>query len=374
MNTPQIVVGIDGSAMARTALSWAAVEAGRRGAQLVLAHAADVEVLPQSAAPTRYGPELLVDAELYEHGGYEHGTGYGLAGAPEHGAAGGYEHGADGAPEHGAAGSDVDGSDVDGSDVDGSDVDGSDVDGSDVDGSDVDGYQPGADLSVSTIVAPEDPVRLLTWLSEHADLVVVGSHGRGQQTGRQLGSVAFGMAIHARCPVAIVPRGWDEPAQHGKPVVVGIPASVASRIPLYVAFAEARARGVPVRAVRAWSRVDWTGNLTDLIHPASPVLEAKQQDYIERMLSPVCELYPDVAVQTVLSGKRVDDVMLAATEDAGLLVLGSRYADGRAYSRLGATTARLMHKIPCPTIVIGRVQARATGADAASWPPAHSAG
>lgn len=301
MNRPQIVVGIDGSTMAHTAMCWAAAEAERRGAQLVLAHAADAETdrSPYSAAPTRYSHELLVDAEVYSYD---------------------------------------------------------------------------ADCPVSTVVAPEDPVRLLTWLSEQADLVVVGAHGRGQQAGRQLGSVAFGMAVHARCPVAVIPYGWHEEAQYDKPVVVGIPASVASRTPLYVAFAEARARGVPVRAVRAWSRVDWTGNLTDLIHPASPMLEAKQQDYLERVLTPVCELYPDVTVQTVLSGKRVDDVMLTATADAGLLVLGSRYADGRAYSRLGATTARLMQKIPCPTIVIGRVQARASSVDATAWSAIHSAG
>jgi hypothetical protein len=43
MGRPQIVVGIDGSATARQAMYWAALECERRGAELVLAHAGDAE-------------------------------------------------------------------------------------------------------------------------------------------------------------------------------------------------------------------------------------------------------------------------------------------------------------------------------------------
>jgi len=220
-------------------------------------------------------------------------------------------------------------------------------------------FESGVDCLITTIIAPENPVHLLTRLSEQADLVVVGSHGLGKQASVLLGSVAFRVAAHARCPVAVIPRGWDEQAHSGKPVVVGIPASVAARSPLYVAFAEARARGVPVRAVRTWSRVDWTGDLMDLIYTTSPAFEAKQQEHVDRMLAPLRILFPEVPVQIVLSGERIDDVMLAATADAGLLVLGSRFADGHSYSRLGATTARLMHRVLCPVLVVGRAEWRA---------------
>jgi len=222
-------------------------------------------------------------------------------------------------------------------------------------------FESGMDCPVSTVIAPENPVRLLTRLSEQADLVAVGSHGLGQQAGMLLGSVAFRVAAHARCPVAVIPSGWDEPAHAGSPVVVGIPASISASTPLYVAFAEARARGVPVRAVRTWSRVDWTGDLMDLIYTTSPELETKQQEYVDRMLAPMGALFPEVPVQTVLSGRRIDDLMQATTADAGLLVLGSRFADGHSYSRLGATTARLMHRASCPVLVVGRAEWRASG-------------
>ncbi|HEU5270715.1 MAG TPA: universal stress protein, partial [Jatrophihabitans sp.] len=61
-------------------------------------------------------------------------------------------------------------------------------------------FESALDCPVSTVIAPENPVHLLTRLSEQADLVVVGSHGLGKQASLLLGSVAFRVAAHARCP------------------------------------------------------------------------------------------------------------------------------------------------------------------------------
>ncbi len=63
MNTPQIVVGIDGSRAAERAMLWAAEEAGRRGARLLIAHAGDVDSNAGTAAPTDYARALMVDAQ-----------------------------------------------------------------------------------------------------------------------------------------------------------------------------------------------------------------------------------------------------------------------------------------------------------------------
>ncbi|MFI7416280.1 universal stress protein [Nonomuraea sp. NPDC049684] len=48
------------------------------------------------------------------------------------------------------------------------------------------------------------PVDALTAASDHADLLVVGSHGRGGLGSALLGSVSRGVLHHARCPVAVV--------------------------------------------------------------------------------------------------------------------------------------------------------------------------
>lgn len=218
-------------------------------------------------------------------------------------------------------------------------------------------YENGADCPVSVVTTLESPVRLLTRLSEQADLVVVGSHGLGRQASALVGSVAFRVAAHARCPVAVVPRSWDERSDPAKPVVVGIPASIVHCEPVYAAFAEARMRGVPVCAVRSWFRADWTDGLSELIYATGPAFEAKQQEYANRVLAPLRELYPEVPVRTMLSGKGIDEVLPRAAENASLLVIGSRFTDGHSYSRLGPAAARMLHRASCPVLVVGHAEA-----------------
>lgn len=60
------------------------------------------------------------------------------------------------------------------------------------------------DVEVETRLINGKPARALLSSAESADLVVVGSRGRGGFTGLLLGSVSQGVLHHAHCPVAIV--------------------------------------------------------------------------------------------------------------------------------------------------------------------------
>ncbi len=62
------------------------------------------------------------------------------------------------------------------------------------------------DVEVTTLVEFEGPARQLLTQSDRAQLVVVGSHGRGGFAGMLLGSVSAALAAAARVPV-IVARG-----------------------------------------------------------------------------------------------------------------------------------------------------------------------
>lgn len=60
------------------------------------------------------------------------------------------------------------------------------------------------DVPVRTIVEREDPVQVLTEQSRQAQLVVVGTRGRGGFRGLLLGSTSFAMLQHTRCPLMVV--------------------------------------------------------------------------------------------------------------------------------------------------------------------------
>ncbi|MGW0196538.1 universal stress protein [Nonomuraea sp. NPDC003201] len=60
------------------------------------------------------------------------------------------------------------------------------------------------EVKVVEDVQSAHPVEALTDASERADLLVVGSHGRGALGSMLLGSVSRGVLHHAHCPVAVV--------------------------------------------------------------------------------------------------------------------------------------------------------------------------
>lgn len=62
-------------------------------------------------------------------------------------------------------------------------------------------------VEVERVVAEGQAAKVLVEASRDADLLVVGSRGRGGFTGLLLGSVSQECAHHAPCPVVIVPPG-----------------------------------------------------------------------------------------------------------------------------------------------------------------------
>jgi nucleotide-binding universal stress UspA family protein len=197
-------------------------------------------------------------------------------------------------------------------------------------------------LSVVEHAIPGRPAAVLIAESTHADLLVVGARGHGGFVELLAGSVATQVASHAHCPVVVV-RGASVSTG---PVVMGVDASGQAEAVCVFAFTEASQRGVGLRAVRVW-----TPPLFE-VEKIPAVRQAAQQSLAETLRS-WREKYPHVAVEEfVTADGDVADVLVAASEVASLLVVGSRGRGTVKSLMLGSTGHALVHSATCPVAIV----------------------
>jgi nucleotide-binding universal stress UspA family protein len=191
---------------------------------------------------------------------------------------------------------------------------------------------------VRPLLVSGSPTSALCEVSESADMLVLGSRGRGGLAGLLLGSVSSQVAAHARGPVVVVRGHWRPvPGYAPRPVVVGADGSHACQAAVAFAFAEAALRDVPLLAVCALA--DAPGILG-----GGYLLEADFEQALAK-----CEAdHPEVVVrrQVVQGGPR--SALLDAASGAQLLVVGARGRGGLRGMMLGSVSLAVLHHAPCP--------------------------
>ncbi|SDH47425.1 Nucleotide-binding universal stress protein, UspA family [Arthrobacter subterraneus] len=132
-------------------------------------------------------------------------------------------------------------------------------------------------------------------------------------------------------------------------VVVGLDGSDGSRAALGWAVSEARLRRGKVRAVTAWQPPAVTAGMEGLIwDPAS--FEAAAKNEQTRVLKRVPA--EDVPISRLLVQGSPAAVLLDASKDADLLVVGSRGLGGFSGLLLGSVSTHLIHHAVCPVLVV----------------------
>jgi nucleotide-binding universal stress UspA family protein len=175
--------------------------------------------------------------------------------------------------------------------------------------------------SASSKLVNGEPVRVLLKQAEaeRATLISVGSHGRRRAAGLLLGTVAARMLRDATCSVLIA-RAARDSETWPQTIVAGVDGSLESAAAFTVACAVAARFSGSVRAV------------------------ASTKDQLDR------EAARAIAPELEEQGDRALNALVAASESADLIVVGSRGLHG--LKALGSVSERVAHQARSSVLVV----------------------
>ncbi|MFC4376154.1 universal stress protein [Nocardia halotolerans] len=200
--------------------------------------------------------------------------------------------------------------------------------------------EPGT-LDVSIDLAWPAPAPVLAKKSRTARRLVVGSRGMDAFDRALLGSVSSALVRRSVCPIVVIPAA--DPPSRDRPVVVGVDGSAASVRAVEVAFEEAATRDVEVVAVLAWTA------------PGTGAADLETAEHAQAVLSEClaghAEKYPQVRVRRVVAEDAPARRLLQESENAQLVVVGSRGRRGLAEFTLGSVSRAVLDHATVPVLV-----------------------
>lgn len=190
-------------------------------------------------------------------------------------------------------------------------------------------------LRVSAELVPRETVPALLDAARDAEMLVLGSRGRGTPGGFLLGSTGRHVLAHGERPVVMV-HADDRPLTAD--VTVGVCLRGANEETLRFAFDAAARRGGALRAVHAGA--------------GGPESGEAAADALDAALRPWREKYPGVPVAEALTSERPALGVMHTAPGSGLLVLGRAETEPDPVPRLGPVIQAAVHHAPCPVVVV----------------------
>lgn len=198
------------------------------------------------------------------------------------------------------------------------------------------------------------PSAVLPELGSTAQLLVLGSRGRGGFASLLLGSNGMAVARDAECPVVVVPKPGRQvheamPIEPGPRVVVGLQVDSPDEATLSFAFTEAALRGARLQVVAAysWPMHIWTAAPGQIVPPSvdQDAVEHETRTLAEGFLAPYGERHPEVRAEPYVVPGDAAGNLVAASKDAELVVVGRHRRRLLAPARMMGSVAQavLLH-------------------------------
>jgi nucleotide-binding universal stress UspA family protein len=202
-------------------------------------------------------------------------------------------------------------------------------------------------LEVTTELVHQSAAGALVLASAQAELLVVGTRGRGGFAGLALGSVSARVVAHAHCPVVVL-RAHDQRKATNGDVVLGMQADQAEETMLF-AFEQAARAGVGVRALHGWAPYPGVaqGYVSD-----TDILARQAAERMVEGLAPVREKFPHVHVTISVKRGHPAAVLADASAEARLVVVGAHRHLGPLSLGIGPVIHGLLGHAYCPIAVV----------------------
>jgi nucleotide-binding universal stress UspA family protein len=220
----------------------------------------------------------------------------------------------------------------------------------------LDAAAEGSDVVTATeTIADTSPAHALHQSAEKhgAALVVVGSTGRGA-IGRVIpGSTGERLLHGSPCPVAIVPRGYED-AGPIRTIGVGHDGSKESEAALAAATDLARQFGATLRVIRVFDATR-VGTPALMTMPGWDSMRDQREGKLRESLNhTVAALPSDLPVESIFITGPPGAELSNESENVDLMVVGSHGYGPRAAVLLGGVTHRVIREAACPVIVLPR--------------------
>jgi nucleotide-binding universal stress UspA family protein len=193
------------------------------------------------------------------------------------------------------------------------------------------------------------------------ELIVLGSTRRGKVGSALLGSTAERVIHSSSCPVAVVPNGYERPADGVRMIGAAYSDSEEGREALHAAASLARAGGVKLRAITVLDPEHASespgGLLSERHHDVAQTEGAAARGRLageQGLRDAVAAVAGDLDAEIDVLVNEAADGLVAASEQVDLLVMGSRGLGPKRAVVLGSVSRKVVDRAACPVLVLPR--------------------
>ncbi|MFJ6835832.1 universal stress protein [Streptomyces sp. NPDC091209] len=209
------------------------------------------------------------------------------------------------------------------------------------------------------------PGDALAEAAKSAELLVLGSRGLGGIGGFMVGSIGLSTVAHADSPVVLVrapetaadehelgPAGAPPAATPFRPVVLGLDVEHPDETLIAFAFDAAERRATSLRVVHGWYPPPYYAYGTSVNPALNEALSLSASEAVAEVLRPWRKKFPDVEVVEDSRYGSAAVLVVDASREASLVVVGRRIRRSPVGAHIGHVTHSVLHHSTAPVAVV----------------------